>query len=126
MKTSMKIDGEDTGVSLDLKVNPLFQYLVGVAIVGFFGFLVTTMVSANSKLNTVVSEITLVKYQITLLEQKQNTFVTNEQVAQLGKIRDMQLQGYETRLSAVDQRLNAIESQIRTFPTVTPAHGVKR
>lgn len=101
METKLKVDGEDTGVKLDLDLNYIFKAVMVAMVIGCG----TMLWSANDKLNTIGAEAALIKYQIQLIQEKQTTFATLDQITQMAKLRDMQLATIEARISALESKV---------------------
>lgn len=101
METKLKVDGEDTGVKLDLDLNSLFKTVMAGMVIGCG----TMLWSANDKLNTIGAEASLIKYQIQLIQEKQTTFATMEQITQMAKMRDLQMSALESRIAALEAKV---------------------
>src|SRR5665213_2386045 len=97
----MDTKNHDTILGLDLS----YVFKVGAAalVIWFCGL----QWSVNQNLNTMSTEISLIKYQLQESQKSAGDYVTLDQMNSRSKLRDLQFQTLETRMNAVESKINA-------------------
>ncbi|MEE7442662.1 hypothetical protein MOR12E_28825 [Methylobacterium oryzae] len=103
----MKVDGQGTGVKLDLDLNFLLKTGAAALLIWYGGL----QWSVNDKMNTMATQISIIQVKLEQSEKANANFVTLDQINARGKLRDLQLSTIESRINALETKVGMIGSQ---------------